>query len=151
MEVEGQKRAFAEQLLRNDGDAFKAAFAVFGDPAQTGIALQIARTWVNDAFVVAEQARLLATSEAKTFLPSKEQQARDIYTLAMNEKNAPEERLKAHRLYAEIMGHIEKERAAGLTLVNQGVMLVRDAGTDADWQEKAVRQQRTLTANATVN
>lgn len=143
------KHAFAAALLRHDGDAFKAAFAACSN---SGIALQIARAWINDPIVKAEQERLLSSNDARSFLPTKEQQARDIYTLATDEAREPEDRLKAHRLYAEIMGHIVKEvPSSSINILAQGVMIVRDAGSDDDWQEKASRQQRTLTADASVN
>lgn len=147
MDTDKLKKEFAAQLLRNDGDGFKAAFAVCG--SDTGLALQIGREWPKDTAVLAEQARLLTTSDAKTFLPSKEQQARDVYAMATDQLKAIEDRLKAHRLYAEIMGHIEKPSAgAGINILTQGVMVVRDAGSDADWQAKALTQQRKLTDNA---
>lgn len=148
--TEELKRQFAAQLLHNDGDPFKAAFAICGD--NTGLALQIGRAWANDSFVLAEQKRLLGTNDAKSFLPAKEHQARDIYKLATDETKEPEDRLKAHRLYAEIMGHIEKPVAgAGINVLNQGVMIVKDAGTDDEWQKRVVAQQRALVSNATIN
>lgn len=148
MTNEERKREFAAAVLRNDGDTFKAAFAISGD--DVGFALQIARAWKDDPLVLAEQERLLSTTDAKSFLPTKEQQARAIYALAMDDMRDTEERLKAHRLYAEIMGHIVKvENQSGVNILNQGVMIVRDAGSDEDWQKKVVEQQRTLTLNAT--
>jgi dTDP-glucose pyrophosphorylase len=147
---ENLKKEFAAQLLRDNGDGFKAAFAVCGD--DSGMALQIARLWINDPFVVAEQKKLLLTSDAKTFLPTKEQQARDVYVLACDVKSDLKERLAAHRLYAEIMSHIEKPLVGqSVNVLNQGVMIVRDAGSNEDWERKALEQQRALTINATVN
>lgn len=144
------KRQFAAELIRNDGQPFKAAFAVAGE--DSGYALQIARVWAADPFVVAEQERLLNSKEASSFLPSKQQQARDIYALATDISKEPEDRLKAHKLYAEIMGYIEKPLAgAGINVLNQGVMIVPMAASDMDWQQKAERQQRLLTTNAIVN
>lgn len=143
------KLCFAANLLRSPDDPMKAAFATTPD---TGLALQIARQWIDDPVVKVEQERLLNTSEAKSFLPSKEQQAKDIYAMATNDRLATEDRLKAHRLYAEVMGHIEKPAVGGgINILTQGVMIVKDAGSDADWQEKAAQQQRALTANASVN
>lgn len=149
MNVEDQKRAFAAELLRNDGDGFKAAFALFGE--DTGKALQLGRIWLTDPVVIAEQDKLLRSSDAKTFLPSKEQQARDVYKMATDATQPIDDRLKAHRLYAEIMGHIEKPNVqAGTNILNQGVMIVRDAGSNDDWEAKAIAHQRSLT-NVTVN
>lgn len=142
MDNEALKRDFAANLLRCNDDPWKAGFATHPD---AGIALQMARDWPRDPFVIAEKAKLLSSSDAKTFLPTKELQAKDIYAMATNATIETEDRLKAHRLYAEIMGFIEKP-TPGIqnNILNQGVMIVKDAGSDADWQEKASSQQRTL-------
>jgi hypothetical protein len=43
------------------------------------------------------------------------------------------------------MSFIEKPVAGATTnILNQGVMIVKDSGTDEEWQEKAANQQRTL-------
>lgn len=142
MNNEALKRDFAANLLRSNDDPFKAAFLTHPD---AGIALQMARDWPRDPFVIAEKTKLLSSPDAKTFLPTKELQAKDIYAMATNSTLETEDRLKAHRLYAEIMGFIEKP-TPGIqnNILNQGVMIVKDAGSDADWQEKASSQQRTL-------
>lgn len=143
------KKDFAANLLRHPDDAFKAAFATTDD---TALALQIARNWLHDPVVKAEQDRLLNSTDSKQFLPTKEAQAFDIYRIATCEQVETEDRLKAHRLYAEIMGFIEKPLPGNQTnILNQGVMIVREAASDDEWQEKAEAQQRTLTAHATVN
>lgn len=140
------KSDFAANLLRTPDDPFKAAFATTAD---TGLALQIARNWMNDPHVKAEQEKLLRSVDAKQFLPTKEEQAKDIYAIATNAQNAPEDRLKAHRLYAEVMGFIEKPVPGGtMNVLNQGVMIVREAANDEEWQEKAEAQQRALTSHA---
>lgn len=150
MDQETLKRDFAANLLRYPDDSFKAAFATTPEP---GMALQMGRDWPNDAFVKAEMNRLLSSGDgAKSFLPTKELQARDIYAIANNARTADEDRLKAHRLYAEIMGFIEKPTQGNTTnILNQGVMIVKDQGSDDEWQEKATKQQRTLIGHASVN
>lgn len=149
MDAHQLKIAYAASLLRNDGDPYKAAFAIIDN---AGHALQIGKNWPSDPVVLAEQKRILTSTDVKAFLPSKEQQSRDIYTMATNEKLEVEDRLKAHRLYAEIMGHIEKPVPGGnVNILTQGVMIVRDAGTDDEWQEKATHQQQTLVANGSIN
>lgn len=140
---------FAANLLRYPDDPFKAAFAT---TPNTGLALQIAKNWPLDPIVKTHQDKLLSSGDAKQYLPTKETQAKDIYAIATCSQNAVEDRLKAHRLYAEVMGFIEKPTPGNQTnILNQGVMIVRDAGSDADWQEKAAAHQRTLTSHATVN
>lgn len=138
-----QKKEFAAAWLRCNEDAHKAAFIIV--PNDPGMALQIALAWPKDPVVLAEKELLLGANDAKTFLPSKEKQARDVYDMACSTLIPVEDRLKAHRLYAELMGHIEK--AAPTTAVNilsQGVMIVKDNGTDDQWERKAMAQQRTL-------
>ncbi len=140
------KLDFAKNMLRHSNDPFKAAFDTTPD---AGLALQIAKTWEKDEIVVAEMEKLLSTGDT-SFLPTKESQARDIYSLATSENVAVDDRLKAHRLYAEIRGFIEKPTQGATTnILNQGVMIVKDQGSDADWQEKATLQQRTLIGHAT--
>lgn len=142
---ESLKFDFAANLLRSNDDPFKAAFATTPD---VGKALQMAKLWFDDPTVKAEKEKLLISGDAKSFLPTKELQAKDIYAIATSEKYEPEDRLKAHRLYAEIMGHIDKPVPGGINILAQGVMIVKDQGTDADWQKNAREQQRTLVGRA---
>jgi len=149
MDQHESKLKFAAELLRNDNDPFKAAFAAV--PHDPGMALQIAKAWFDDPVVTAEKDRLLRSCDAKSFLPSKEKQLRDIYSLATDGKQSAEDRIKAHRLYAEINGFIEKPSTNGaINVLNQGVMIVREHGNDADWEAKAMAQQRTLTGHAPI-
>jgi hypothetical protein len=138
------KTAFAAALLRYPDDAYTAATTVIPD---LGKAMRACTEWVKDPFVRAEQLRLLGERGAKSFLATKEDQAKDIYALAT--KSMDEEiRLKAHRLYAEIMGNIEKPSNTGTVIAVQNVMIVKDHGDDTDWERKAVSQQRILTGHA---
>jgi hypothetical protein len=140
-----QKLAFAKAILRNP-DCFAAALSVVAD---TGKALQIANQWPSDPIVVAEKIRIVEEEGPRSLLPTKEEQAADIYKMATDSKLAEEDRLKAHRLYAEVMGHIEKPAVDNSTkIVAQSVMIVKDHGDDKDWEQRTVEQQRTLTAHA---
>jgi hypothetical protein len=140
------KHEYAANLLRTNDDPFKAGFAT---TPNTGIALQMARDWPNDPVVLAAKAKLLLSEGAKTYLPTKEVQAKDIYAIATDSKYAVDDRLKAHRLYAEVMSYIEKPNAGATTnILNQGVLIVKDQGSDEEWQAKANKQQQTLIGNA---
>jgi hypothetical protein len=149
-ERDSLKRDFAANLLRYRDDPAKAAFATTPD---VGLALQIARDWPKDGFVQTQMDKLLSSIDATNFLPTKESQARDIYAIAVDAKNPIEDRLKAHRLYAEVRGFIEKpsQSGGGINILTQGVMIVKDQGTDQEWAAKAKEQQRTLIGHATVN
>jgi hypothetical protein len=91
-------KEFAVNLLKHPTDPYKAAFATTSD---NGLALQIGRDWPRDPIVVGEMERLVASGDMKQFLPTKEEQARAIWMLAESEKVDVDNRLKAHRLYAE--------------------------------------------------
>lgn len=149
LDQQSMKLEFAASLLRHPDDPDKAAFAITDD---TGLALQIAKSWVRDPVVLGEQERLLLSGGARTFLPTKEVQARRVYDEALNTKNTTDDRLKAHRLYAELMAFIEKPTATNVNILNQqNVMVVKDHGTDDDWEKGLQKQQRILTGNASVN
>lgn len=143
------KTKFAEALLKNPDDAQACAFQVFDSPGQ---ALQLAYKWASDPEVLAIRDELIEKNGLRSYLPSKEQQAKDIYVMAEDIKLDTESRLKAHRLYAEIMGNIEKPVQTNLnTQVNVGVMLVPMAANDEDWEQRAQHQQKTLIAGANVS
>ena len=143
------KKQFAEAWILLD-DPMKAAFALFPDQKDTGKALQIGTLWQQDHFVKLERERLKGSGGVPLTV-SKEQQARDVYKIAEDEKNAVEDRLKAHRLYAEICGHIEKDKAGNVTLINQPVMLIKDKGDNEEWEQKAIEHQRKLTSGTVID
>jgi hypothetical protein len=141
------KTRFAEELLREPNE-FKAALIVF--PNDVATAMRVAGEWAHDTFVASEKLRLLDDLGPKAFLISKEDQAKDIYAIAQDEKLDVEVRLKAHRLYAEIMGNIEKPQT-GVNVnvgVQSHVMVVKDHGTDDEWESKAIKQQARLVEDA---
>jgi hypothetical protein len=141
-----QKTKFAEAWLRDPDHPIDAARIVFND---LGIALQVGSTWVNDPFVLAEKARLFIELGPKNFLARKEDQAREIYKICLNDKLSTDDRLKAHRLYAEIMGHIEKPQTnIQNNLVTGNVLYVPAFQSQEEWERKAIEQQRSLTSDA---
>lgn len=138
------KRKFAEAMLKLDGDPFKAAFSIIPD---VGLAMQAANTWPTDPIVAEAKILLLEEKGLRSFLPTKDEQARDIYNMANCEKLDAEVRLKAHRLYAEIMGNIERPAlptASNTNIIAQNVMVVKDHGTNDDWEMQAMQQQGKL-------
>lgn len=137
------KREFARALLLTPDDPYKAAFATIRD--DSGLALQVATQWARDPVVVEEMQRILGgEGEIVGILPTKERQALDIYKIAIADSIDPEVALKAHRLYAEIMGHIAEAKGGVTNILNQGVMIVKDYGDDTSWEEKAIINQRRL-------
>lgn len=135
------KTAFAKALLSSPDDPFKAAFSVISNNSK---ACEAATYWTNDAFVKSEKIRLLDEHGLKAFLPTKEQQAKDIYEMATDTRLDEEIRLKAHELYAKLMGHIEKPDNSTKIILNQTVMTVPVCATDEEWEKRAQKQQHVL-------
>lgn len=142
-----RKKRFAQALLECEEMPYKAALVTFPEKELLGIGMQVASEWASDPYVLTEKARLLGNSGGTDFLPSKAQQARDIYAIATATTNSPEDRIKAHRLYAEMQNFIDKG-AGALNILNQGVMIVRSQGSDEEWEKKTTEQQRTLTGDS---
>jgi hypothetical protein len=107
------KTAFAMTLVREPGDPWKAAFAIL--PEDPTRAMHIANVWPADAFVISEIERL-KESGSTAQVADKMEQAFDLYKMAKDEKLDAEVRIKAHELYAKIMGHIERP------VVNNGII-----------------------------
>jgi hypothetical protein len=145
---EGQKRLFAYELLCNPDDAFKAALAVFGD--DTGKALQLSTQWKNDQEVARYVQEYKEELGDEHFLPSKADSAMIAYKIANDAKVPAEDRLKALRLYADIRGFIEKQGTTvnNNILTSNKVMVVKDHGTDDEWEDKIAAQQAKLIETA---
>lgn len=139
---DNEKRAFAREWLRLN-DPFKAALAVVG--ANAGRALQISNEWVKDVTVLGYKAELIDEHGERSFLPTKEAFAMRVLDVAETAR-ATEDKLKALRLFGEVMGYIEKPT----TTVNNNVvtankvMIVREQVSDDAWEAKLAKQQREL-------
>lgn len=138
---------FAVALLRKPDEPFVAAQEVFG--ADAGAALYAASHWIQDAFVLAEQQRLLKEKGPRSFLPSKEEYAREVWKLALGERTPIEDKRALLSLYGDIMGHKQKAENPGINVnVTQNkVMIVKDHGSDDDWEAQAIAQQHRLANN----
>lgn len=147
-----RKRKYAALArVRPDTDAgrFEAACLTFPDDADDNLARMAAEQYRFDREVIAETARL-ASVEPEADLPSKAQQARDIYNIAKGAKSV-DDQLKAHKLYAELMGHVQKPAmapTAGVSIHNR-IMVMPAAPTSIDdWEAVATSQQARLVDNA---
>jgi hypothetical protein len=137
------KTAFAIELLKNPADAFKAALQVF--PDDTGLALRAAHTWPKDPFVLAEQVRITEDEGEAAFLPSKAELCRDIWARMKKDYISSEDYVKLAKLYAEVRSFIEKPNTnVNVAVVTNKVMVVKDLGSNDEWEMKAERQQREL-------
>lgn len=142
------KDVFALALLRAPNNPFAAAKQVTTDP---GHALRISTAWPNDPHVLAKQAELLETFGEEAFLPSKLTLARHVWELAQS--GDAKDRIKAYELYGNIMSFIAKQTAianvTNNTVVNQNrVMVVKDHGTDDEWEAKTIDHQTKLLAHS---
>lgn len=129
---------------------YEAACLTFPDQEDDNLARQAAEEYRFDRVVIEETERL-AASEPEAGLPTKAQQARDVYNLAMGAKSV-DDQLKAHKLYADIMGYVQKptDAPAGNTYVdNRSVILLPRRATSLDeWEVEAIEHQAKLVANA---
>lgn len=144
------KKAFALAWLKEpSADPFKAATSIVGS-GDPGRLLVMSNNWVVDPIVLDEKAALLAKHGPRFFIPSKEELAREVYELAKASR-VTEDRLKAYRLFGDIMGYIEKPTTniqTNVAVVNR-VMVVNEQGSDADWEKKLMQQQDKLAHAAT--
>lgn len=150
-----RKRKFAA-LARVRPDTtegrFEAASLSFPKDADTALVYKAAEEYPFDPIVLEEKARL-AKVEPLDQLPTKAQQARDIYNIAMGAKSESD-RLAAHKLYADLMGYVQKplENTGGGNTTyndNRSVILLPRRSTNIDeWEAEAVEHQARLVADA---
>jgi hypothetical protein len=150
-----RKKAFAAFLfVRPDTDAgrFEAACLTFPDQCDDNLARQAAVEYPFDREVIAELARLRTETDDGA-LPSRAEQARAIYNLAADNTRTVSDRLAAHKLYAELMGHVQKPSEAARSnntyIDNRRIMVMPATPANADsWETQAVGQQAKLVADA---
>lgn len=151
-EEKALKEQFAAALLRNPNNAFRAAQDVFPGDGNLTKALVVMRDWPGDSFVIECCSNLVKTYGARKFLPTREDFARLILGEVEGCKDG-ELKLKMLRLFGDVMGYIEKPA----TTVNNNnncqfgnrVMIVKDHGTNDDWEKRLAQQQAALTTDAT--
>jgi hypothetical protein len=142
------KERFAVAWLKC-GDPVNAAWQVFPIATMGWERSYISSNWTKDADVLAaKEKHAETTSSPGDLLPDKEAFARKILDDSVNWE--PDDKVKAWKLYADVMGLIEKP---GTTINNQPVtenrvMVVRDFGTDDEWERAAKLQQQRLLERA---
>lgn len=144
-----QKQAYALALLKCPDDPYKAALTVVG--GDLARALVMSRDWPQDPEVTEHQAVVLADKGEDAFLPSKAEVVRAIWKKAEGCRD-PDTAFKGYKLVADIMGYVEKPGTTvnNNTLVdNRKVMIVKDHGTDEEWEAKLLAQQAALTHDGT--
>ena len=138
------KSQYAALLLKFPDDPFKAAKILF-EP-DWGKSLMVAREWPSDPFVIEQKKAILSEHGETSFLPTKSEIARELHAIARLE-NDTDYRLKAYELFSKIMGFIEKPGATFNNISQNNVMIVKDHGSDDQWADACLEQQKTLTLN----
>lgn len=149
MSDEELKAEYARLLLKHS-DPFKAALQLF--PDNTSRALRVANEWPNDPEVMAAQADLLDEDGELSYLPTKADFARNLWDKMQEDRIAPEDYAKLGKLYADVRGFIEKPQTTinnNNNVTNNRVMVVRENGSDEDWEAKLRKQQEGLTNAST--
>lgn len=142
------KREFAYALLKNPSSCLAAAQEVF--PFDASTALKVSDIWPNDPMVVRYMYEIRQQEGEEVFLPSKT----DFLTKIWDRINQPnpitdnDEFVKLATLYAKARGFIEEKTNQNSTNINIGesakVMIVTNAGTDDEWEAKAIANQQKL-------
>jgi len=136
------KEKFARLLLKEPGDPFVIALKLYPDDVK--FAARIAVEWPRDPEVLAKRAELGMSVDENSFLPTKAQLARDTWELMHDKYTDPAAFARLGKLYAELMGYIEKPKVDVTTNVQQitnRVMIVRESVSDAEWERKLLAQQ----------
>lgn len=150
--VADQKKKFALELLKNPHDPYACAVVVFGDDTASAIAFSY--RWQKDYEVLRYQEEYREEHGSINFLPDKSVTAQAIWDIATNAITQTDDKLKALRLYAEVRNFIEKPNTNNNIAVNLSqnrVMIVKDHGSDEDWEEQCQAQQMRLVEDATAS
>ena len=138
------KEQFAQFLVQGF-TAFTAAMRIW--PQDAGLAAQAAHSWPDDPYVKAciENAQDAAEKAKKP--ATKDVQVKRIEAKLSSMAN--DDYLKAERLIAEMLGHIEKAAPPSVTVnqsqnVGERVLVVTDHGSDEQWEAKMAAQQARL-------
>lgn len=138
------KEQFA-QFLEDGFSPFVAAMRLW--PNDVSLASVVQSTWPADPFVEAVRERIQAEKKAKTEPAGKSAQIMRITNRL--DRLTDDNYLKAERLIAEMSGHIEKAAPPSVNIDNrqqvvERVLVVRDHGTDDEWETKMMAQQNKL-------
>lgn len=138
------KKHFAKMLLKSPGDPFAVALQLF--PEDTKKALKVAVQWPADPIVLDFKEELTQDGEELDFLPTKADLARCIWDTMQRERITADDFAKLGKLYAEVRGFIEKPQTNVQINNNMDhkVIVVKDLGTNDDWEKKAASQQQKL-------
>lgn len=144
-----QKKLFAKALMKFPDDPFSAAKQVFG--LDTNKALSVYLKWPKDIDVLAFRAELMEVNGGvDRELPTKQKIASDVYQLSSDSSYSFDDRLKAYSLVCKILGYLDDSAKVNVqnNNITNKVMVMRDHGSDEDWETKLMEQQRQLIAES---
>lgn len=141
------KEQFAEKLLLYPDDPFKAALQVF--PHDTAQALVVSREWPVDPVVVNFIECVPEEELAEMGVPTKNDLAREAWKRVQKtfDHEIAFKGIETIRklMYPDQTGPLVQNN----TLVdNRRVMVVKDHGTDDEWETQLIAQQTALTNEA---
>lgn len=146
MEIKYSKAEFAAVLL-TEPNPFKAAMVM--TKGDTDSALWYAVNWQDDHEVIEQLKKLRADQKNISQIATKFDVAQLLWNIANSQRYDAKDRISAAEKYASIAGiHDSRASSGGVNVnVNQNmprVMVVKDHGTDEEWERKAASQQAEL-------
>lgn len=146
-EEKAKKEAFARALMRNPMFPDKAAREV--ESRVTHISY-ILTHWQYDAEVNRLMAEVLETEGVRAKVPTKDEFAASLITEA-NECRDKETKLDYYKLFASVMGYVEKPSATTINNtvnnVKSNVLVLPERKSPKEIEARVIEQQRQLTSH----
>ena len=142
IEDEKLKRQYALYLIKHK-EPYKAARALF--PNDMRAHLYAAKEWTHDQFVV-DLINEYNSENPEEILPTKTEYAMAVWNRMQNAA-FDDDFAKLAKLYGEVRGFIEKPQTnvnIDQSVNTNKVLVVKDKGTDEDWQKGLLQQQKKL-------
>lgn len=144
-EFQELKIAFARLLFLDPGNPFECGRKIF--PDHTGFACMAAVEWKNDPAVIEEMERLALETPVENLIATKQEAMKNAWNMANDSSINPKERVAYLRLFAEMAEYMPEKSSVKNVQKNEvinRVMVVKDHGSDEDWEAKVAEQQRKL-------
>ena len=141
-------KRYAAEKLRNEMPDMNIALRLI---PQAYIAQFAVNAWNNDAVVIDEIRRLQDEYGQRAELPTRETVLKEILTMGRDERGTRAERTNSYKLYAEINGWIgggANKQTPVVSVFANKVMMVKNHGSDNNWEKSAVTQQANLVKEA---
>jgi len=144
MDILDRHKAYAAIVLKEPLELWKAGKAAWPEetPYHQNMALNCALNWKDSPEIEEAKRALIEEKGAAYFLPDRYQICREIHAAANSAKTF-DDKFKGLKLYAEIMGFIEKPGTSVVTnntTVNKVMVVPMTTSQDA-WESNAIGQQ----------